>query len=388
MTFLAMLVSSDDSAAEILGRVLPACGIAVERFGVFAEAVERLHQQKFDALVVDFEEPEFAAELLEEARRLNSGSVPVTVALVADRAQTRDILSSGAHFVLYKPLSDDSARAGLRAVAALLNRERRRAYRVPVQAPVELMLPDTVKIEGILLDLSETGMDVLTAEAQVPGALLNFQFQLPDGSLEVHAHGQVAWANSNGQTGVHFLDLDESVKSQLKVWLQAAAGPNIAGPEETVSHCKLTDLSLGGCYVETDSPFPEHVLVDLCLRAQEMSVHTEGMVRVAHPGHGMGVEFPSRTAEQRAEVGNLISLLRSCPESMLELSVSPRALTADLSQFERGQESVADATGEPTSEDEEMEDPLLELLRQGPTLQHDDFLGELRRQRSGESVAS
>lgn len=386
MTFLALLVSSDDSAAEILGRVLPGCGIAVERFAVFSEAVDRLQQQKFDALVVDFEDPEFAAELLEEARGLNSGSVPVTVALVAEPARTRDILSSGAHFVLYKPLSDDSARAGLRAVAALLNRERRRAYRVPVQAPVELMLPDTVKIEGILLDLSETGMDVLTAEAQVPGALLNFSFQLPNGSLEVQAQGQVAWANPNGQTGVQFLDLDESTKANLKAWLQAAAGPNVAGPEETVSHCKLTDLSLGGCYVETDSPFPEHVLVDLCLRAQEMAVHTEGMVRVAHPGHGMGVEFPSRTAEQRAEVGNLISLLRSCSESMLELSVSPRALTADLSQFERAPEPADGGAEQMASE--ELEDPLLELLRHGPTLQQDDFLAELRRQRSGESVAT
>jgi hypothetical protein len=199
-------------------------------------------------------------------------------------------------------------------------------------------------------------MDVLTAEAQVPGALLNFRFQLPDGSLEVHAQGQVAWANSNGQTGVQFLDLDESIKAHLKAWLQTAAGPNVAGPEEAVSHCKLTDLSLGGCYVETDSPFPEHVLVDLCLRAQEMAVHTEGMVRVAHPGHGMGVEFPSRTAEQRAEVGNLINLLRSCPESMLELSVSPRALTADLSQFERATEPCDGAAEELAPE--ELEDPL------------------------------
>ncbi len=385
MTLLALLVSTDDSVAEVLGRVLPAFGIAVERFDVFAAAVERLQQQRFDALIVDFEDPEFAAELLEEARRLNSSNPPVTVALVAEPAKVREILSSGAHFVLYQPLSDERARAGLRAAAALLNRERRRAYRVPVQAPVEITLPGDRKAEGILLDLSETGMDVLTAEPQAAGMLLNFRFQLPDGSLEVHAHGEVAWANSNGQTGVKFLDLDPSVKAQLRVWLRAAAGTS-AGPDETVPHCKLTDLSLGGCYVETESPFPEHALVDLCLRAEDIEVHTEGMVRVTHPGHGMGVEFPSRTPEQRAEVGNLISLLRSCSESMLELSVSPRALTADLSQFEHGQEPVSETAKDPTAEG--MEDPLLELLRQGTTLQEEDFFAELRRQRSGESVTT
>lgn len=113
-----------------------------------------------------------------------------------------------------------------------------------------------------------------------------------------------------------------------------------------------------------------------------MAVHTEGMVRVAHPGYGMGVEFPSRTPEQRAQVGNLISFLRGCPESMLEMSVSPRALTADLSQFE-----PAPNAGNETLQDEELQDPLLELLRHATTMQQDDFLEELRRQRSGESVA-
>ncbi|MGD0568588.1 MAG: PilZ domain-containing protein [Candidatus Sulfotelmatobacter sp.] len=381
MTLLALLVSTDDSASEVLGRVLPACGIAMERFSDFATAVDRLRQQRFDTLIVDFEDPKAAAEVFEEARKLNSGIMPVSVALVEEPARAREILTGGAHFILYKPLSDDKARASLRAVAALLNRERRCAFRVQVQAPVEITLPDARKAEGILLDLSSSGMDVLTAEPQIPGALLNFRFQLPDGSLEVQAHGQVAWANPNGQTGVHFLDLDESIKSQLETWLNAAAQTKGAGADETVPHCKLTDLSLGGCYLESDSPFPERALVDLCLKTQEMSIHTEGMVRVTHPGYGMGVEFPSRTAEQRAQVGNLISFLRGYPESMLELSVSPRALEADLSQFEHEAEPGVEIA-------DELEDPLLELLRQGSSLQQDDFLEELRRQRSRESVAT
>jgi len=380
MTLLALLVSTDDSASEILSRVLPASGIAVERFSDLGTAIDRLQQQRFDAIIVDFEDPKAAGAVLDESRKLNSRMATVTVAMVAEASSVRDILSGGAHFVLYKPLSDNKARAGLRALAALLNRERRRAQRVPVQAPVDLILSDSIKAEGILLDLSETGMEILTAEPQSPGALLGFRFQLPDGSLDLQAQGRVAWANRNGQTGVHFLELDGPTKAGLQAWVNAAAGGNGA-VEEPIPYCKLTDLSLGGCYLETDSPFPEHALVDICLKTEKMAVHTEGMVRVTHPGEGMGVEFPSRTAEQRARVGEVISFLRNSPESVLGLIVTPRALVADVSQFQRAEEPGSEVA-------EDLDDPLLELLRQGSTLQQEDFLAELRQQRSGESVAT
>lgn len=390
MTLLALLVTNDDSAAEVLGRLLPASGLAVERLSDFATALDRLQQQRFDALVIDFEDPQAAAGLLDEARKLNAWVPLVTIALVADQRQTRDIQSSGAHFVLYKPLSDDKAKACLRAVVGLLNRERRRAHRVPVQAPVELSLPDTRTAEGILLDLSETGMDVLTAEPQVAGALFDVHFQLPGGGIEVKTRGEVAWAHPNGQTGVRFVELDESTKAELQVWLQNASGvPAVA--DEGASPCKLTDLSLGGCYVESDSPFPENALVDLCLRTEEIAVHTEGIVRVTHPGCGMGVEFPSRTAGQRAQVDNLIGLLRSSPNSTPQLSISPRALSADSNEFKAESESQNRDGKELSGEDfsaEALEDPLLELLRNGSAMQQEDFLAELRRQRSGESVTA
>jgi len=103
------------------------------------------------------------------------------------------------------------------------------------------------------------------------------------------------------------------------------------------------------------------------------------MVRVAHPEHGMGVEFPSRTPEQRAQVENLINFLRSSRDATPELMISPRALVADLTQFENG---------EPADSSSELEDQLLELLRRGTSLQQDDFLAELRHQRNPEHAAS
>lgn len=378
MTQQALLVSADHSAADVLGRVLPTFGIMMDRSSDPEMTLARIQQQKFDALILDFDDANLACAALKLANQLGSGCL--SIALIADRAKVREVLSEGTHFVLYKPLSDEAAKAGLRAAAALLSRERRRAVRVPVQAPVEINLPDGRKADGILLDLSETGMDVLTSEPQVPGALLRFHFELPDKALELEAHGQVAWANPNGQTGVRFVDLSPASSSQLRAWLKAAASNPGAGPNETVPHCKLTDLSLGGCYVETDAPFPERALVDLCLKTDELEVHTEGMVRVAHPSRGMGVEFPSRTVEQRAQVGNLISFLRGSPEAMLELMISPRALVADIKQFEP-EENIQEPG-------DDFEDPLLDLLRRGSSLHEDDFLSELHQQRNPDNVAS
>jgi hypothetical protein len=113
MTLLALLVSTDDSASEILGRVLPACGIAVERFSDLATAIERLQQQRFDALIVDFEDAKAAAEVIEEARRLNSGTSPRHRRLGCGTCtKARDILSGGAHFVLYKPTLRGKSQSG------------------------------------------------------------------------------------------------------------------------------------------------------------------------------------------------------------------------------------------------------------------------------------
>jgi CheY-like chemotaxis protein len=377
MILQALLVSKDDVAAETLVQVQAHLGVAVDRSNAADVAIARLSDQRYDQVIVDFDDAATASQMLEACRR-SAGperKPPVTVALLHDASQIRSILGVGAHFILIKPISHEQAQNTLRAATALLKRERRQSTRVAVQAPVSIEIGGTDVVEGILLDLSIGGMDVLAAKALQAGTLVHVTFELPGGAGNIVSDAEVAWSTPNGQTGLRFLDLDEKKRETVTAWLEAHS--HDALPEEVgaVSHCKLTDLSLGGCYVQTESPFPQSSAVDLCLRATGMEIHTEGLVRVMHPGHGMGIEFPSRTEEQRKSVGEFIAFLTAQPGVTPELETSPRSLLA------------ADVDLKQTSiEGSEGEDPLLELLRTGNTLEEEDFLSELHRQRTPASV--
>src|SRR5271154_3739169 len=377
MILQALLVSKDDPTAETLVQVLAQFGVAVDRSNAADVAAARLAEERFDQVIVDFDDPETASLLLESCRRLGGPdrNMPVTVALLHDASQIRSILGAGAHFILVKPVIHEQAQNTLRAATALLKRERRQSLRVAVQAAVSVRVDDSNMIEGILLDLSTGGMDVLAAKPLPSDAMVRVSFELPDGGAGIEADAEVAWSTANGQTGLRFLDMDPKMREEMGEWL--AARSHEAFPEEpdAVTQCKLTDLSLGGCYVQTDSPFPRSSAVDLCLRAADMEIHAEGLVRVMHPGHGMGIEFPARTEEQRKSVGEFIEFLTGQPGATPQLETSPRSLVANAVDLSQTSGSAAE------------EDPLLELLRSGNGLDEEEFLAELRRQRSPASVS-
>ena len=329
MNLQALLVSKDDNASESLSRVLASFEVAVERSSDPEVAVSRLGEQRFDEVIVDFDEAETATRVLQSVRELTSGANAVTVALISDEGKVRTTFGAGANFVLLKPISATQATATLKAATALLKRERRRAFRVPVQAPVALSIPGGQEVEAIMLDLSESGVDVLAAQPLCPSSPIGLRFSLPNSRGEISTRGEVAWANPNGQSGVRFTDLNDEIQNQLNQWLAANSAEALPEEADAVSPCKLTDLSLGGCYVETESPFPEQAVVDLCLKAADMEIHAEGLVRVMHPAFGMGIEFPSRTQEQRTKVGDLIQFLTSRPGTQPELLISPRSLVLE-----------------------------------------------------------
>ena len=369
-----MVVTRDEASVAPLKQVLTGFGLSVQCC-THSGALGRLKGQKFDAVVVDFDDPAGATLVLQQAYRASSGNNAITAALLSDRSKVRIAFRAGANFVLYKPVSTEQAEASLRAAIAIMKRERRRSLRVPVQVPVWLKTDGSEEVEGILLCLSENGMEILASQPFGNGTSLHFRFNLPGGGSEIYGRCEVAWANPNGQAGARFVDVAEEFRAGIKKWIGSNSQSLPLDAIEPVLQCKLTDLSLGGCYVETQSPFPERAGIVLCLKVASMEVQVEGVVRVMHPAMGMGIEFPTATVEQRDQVHRFIDFLSSRPGATPELQVLPGTLTADVLEN-------ASPAFDP------LEDPLLELLRNHEALNQEEFLEELSHQRRSAAAVS
>ncbi len=380
MSFRALLVTKDDQAAEVLSPVLSSFGLTTDCCS-YSDAVCLVAEQKFQAVVVDYDDPHSAALVLQHLASTPFQQHAVTVALLSDRNKVRSVFGAGANFVLYKPIAEGQAVSTLRAATALIKRERRNSFRVPIQVALKLRLANRDQgpsfIDGILLDLSETGMDVLAAQPLYPSARIHARFLLPDSTAELELAGEVAWANPNGESGIRFFDIPEPMRAALQAWLSENSKPG-SGPEpQAVADCRLTDLSLGGCYVETASPFPERTQVVLILSADALEFRAQGRVRVMHPSRGMGIELAARTADHREQTASFIQFLTGQPGIEPQLRVAPQPLNT-----EDGAHSY-EAEGS-----EELEDALLDLLRNHESFSEEMFLQALRSQRTADLVES
>ena len=374
MSFRALLVTKDGQAADVLAPVLSGFGLMVQCCG-YSDAICVVSEQKFQIVLVDFEDPASAALIFQSLLRAPFENHAVTVALLGDKRRVRQAFGAGANFVVYKPVEADACEATLRAATTLIKRERRTHYRVPIQVAVRLQLQTDdgpAELDGILLDLSESGMDVLAAQPLSPSGSLHARFTLPNSPSEFEIAGDVAWANPNGETGVRFTETPDSLRGALRCWLEENSREAPSEEPDPVPGCNLTDLSLGACYIETPSPLPERTHVLLVLRAEGVEFQAQGLVRVMHPSHGMGIEFASRTAEQRRQTEQCIQFLMSHPGIQPELLVYAQELVATP-------ESLCAPA-------DDVEDPLLDLLRNHESLTEDAFLQMLRRQRNAEFV--
>jgi len=361
----SLLLCTDDAVVRVLRRVLSELEISVEHCSDVDTAIQKLTRQRFEAVIIDCTSRELASKILKGTHSSPVNKRAIAVAIIDGQSALKGAFELGAHFVLYKPVSVERTKSSFRSVRALMKRERRRHARIPVELPVELHFENgSGNSTTMTADVGENGIAIKATRPKLPSAF-RVKFALPGAAAQIDCRGEVAWEGNQLQ-GIRFCDVAPQTTELLKAWV----GRQLLGSdaEEPPVICKLTDLSLSACYLQTESPFPVRTRLQLMMRVGELKLQIEGIVRVMHPGSGMGVEFLQHTPSLQATVQRFIQELVSTEGAVPDLQVRPDTIdhTAAALPPER-----------PGGDG----DPLLSLFRTKAEVPAEVFQAELRRQR-------
>lgn len=374
MSLQALVFCADEKVVRVLRRVLSELEIGMELCADAESAIHKLTRRRFEAVIVDCADQHTASRVLRSARSAPVNKRAVAVAIVGARSALGDARDLGAHFILHQPLSAERAKTSFRAVRALMKRERRRNARIAVETPVTIQVNDGAgQMRAVSSDIGEGGMAIQLAHRPKNLGSVSLQFSLPGTQDNIDCAGDVAWENPGRQVGLRFLNLAPAMRDRLNAWLESRA-PEFE-QDDPPAPCKLTDLSLGGCYLDTASPFPVRTRIILSMRVAGAGFRAEGMVLVMHPDLGMGIEFAQTTDPQRNDLEKFIQALTNSNGVLPELLVEPEGL------------DVGDPVSAPKS-GTGTEDPLLDLFRKRGDLAPAAFQTELRKRRGPKPKAA
>jgi CheY-like chemotaxis protein len=358
MALTSLLVCADVEAVEVLSRIFQDLSITVEACGDPHAAQNQIDGHHYDALVVDCQDEPSALALIGHARHLSSYQSSIIIALVNARNDVKDVLASGANFLLYKPVSRERALHSIYAARALIRQERRGKPRIPVHAAASLAYAGKEDAAATIVELNESGLGIRTMDQLPPSGKVYFQFLLPGEDSVIRLAGEVMWRNSAGRVGIRFVNVPQASKRVLQRWVQQQSASAVLRPSSDTSQqnpvgarlsaglgllsasapdrrnlsrrpcclgaevyptdskvpyrCTLSDISTGGCYVETTEPFPKGTVLTIVVRTHELKLCVAGTVQSTHPGFGMGVHFHLTSSD--AQVQELIACAQAEPK--------------------------------------------------------------------------
>src|ERR1700758_5154901 len=176
MTLSSMVVSRDWQEVSVLECILGGLHMDVTVENEPQRALTRLSRSKVDALIVD-RDLNGSAHLLRELQTpaMQTKTVPLVIMGGPDHPGTLD--ATGALFAFEKPISVEQAVRTLSAARNMIVDGRLRYHRAGIEIPVSLKCKGQKPKDAELINLSQGGMQIRTADA-IDATSLQVSFDL------------------------------------------------------------------------------------------------------------------------------------------------------------------------------------------------------------------
>ncbi len=219
----SLLLSNNRDTVRVLGKVFKDLEVEMDHSGETVSALSQAVEHHYDAVFIDdaIEESHIA---LQKLMALPSCNTSVRIVLADPSTELHTSFRTNTHVVLYKPLSPDRVRHGLRAVRNLMTRERRRGNaRVTTALPAKM---SAAHARGpgkqiLITDLSESGAAIRCDLDHLPASgKVNLDFSLPHDPDVIHATAELVWQDNKERAGLRFLDIASHARKQLAKWIK------------------------------------------------------------------------------------------------------------------------------------------------------------------------
>jgi CheY-like chemotaxis protein len=215
----SLLISSDENAARVITRVFKDLGVECEHTGS-AAALQTISKRRYDAVVID-DSLEEAASILAKLLEAPGYGKAVRILLADPLASPAATIKGNTQVVLYKPLSAERVRHGLKAVRNLMARDRRRGMkRIPTMLNARVRHGRSSGRKIFISDLSDSGAAIQCSGGDTPTGNLQLDFSLPEDTDPIHVIAELVWQDNQGAAGVRFLDMATSARKRLAEWLK------------------------------------------------------------------------------------------------------------------------------------------------------------------------
>ena len=216
----ALVLCRDSQITRPLLQVLFELGIAPKLYHEAAEALEVIHRRRFDLVIVDCDDTKGGVEFLQSVRRIPSHGMATILAIVNHQTSLLEAFKMGATLALGKPFSGNLLNLIFRASLGNMLRERRRAFRHPVEIPVVIHIDHGQDLRATVINLSEDGMAVQAPFPLPHNQSVRVRFVLPATKISIDAEAVIAWSERHGRSGIRFLNVQHFVRRHFESWLR------------------------------------------------------------------------------------------------------------------------------------------------------------------------
>ncbi len=218
MQLRCLLVGLDETTVRPVRAALNTIGVRCE-YVTYSTGTDRVQKGRYEAIILMYDGSPAAADMVQRIRSGVSNRDSVVFLMSTLGSQTT-AFRVRANFFINPPVTEQSVITTFKAAYGLLVRSRSRWHREPVSGQAFLNLGLIKNVPASIVNLSQGGMAIRSAQLLRQQQLVLVRFGLPGTDELLCMSAQVVWTRSDGTVGLRFNDVTEPTARALRNWVE------------------------------------------------------------------------------------------------------------------------------------------------------------------------